>query len=173
MRRRHSPDQRRAGQAMMEYILVYVSLLLPLTMALIFTAELLWVWHSVLDFTREGARYAATHCWQPAGDNVVNFMRSNVPLMVDQEQFRAGLAEISVQYFAIDPETGSLAEFSCEGSSCSRECVPETVTVRILNYEFRAFLGYLGLPPVAIPNFQTSLPIESAGCSADDAGCVE
>ena len=29
----------------------------------IFVAEMLWVWHSVVDFTRDGARYAATHCW--------------------------------------------------------------------------------------------------------------
>ena len=44
--------------------MVFGGILRPLTFALIFTAQLLWIWHSVNDFTRQGAGYAATHCWE-------------------------------------------------------------------------------------------------------------
>jgi len=160
----------RRGQATLEYVLVYAGVLLPLTMAMIFTAEMLWVWHSVNDFTRQGASYAATHCWQ-GGSNVVQWMQNNVPITFDREQFRTGQVEIQVEYFSRDAETGELGEFACDGAGCSRECVPELVRVSITGYEFRPFLTTLGLPPVPIPNFQMTLPMESAGCSADEETC--
>lgn len=170
MRRR---NRGRRGAVLVEYALVYVGLMLPVTMMVVFTAELLWVWHSVVDFTREGARYATTHCWQPGGANVVSYMRSNTPVMVDRDQFRDGEAGIEVVYFSRNAETGLLEEFACDGAECSRQCVPDAVRVRVSNYSFRAFFSYLGLPPVAIPDFQTLLPIESAGCSSDSEECVE
>jgi len=162
----------RRGAAAVEYALVYAGIILPLTSMLIFTAELLWVWNSGVDFTNRGARYAATHCWQPDGGNVVSNMRENTPIMFDRQQFIDGQAEIEVRYFGRNAESGDLEDFSCDGSQCSRECVPETVRVRISNYEFRAFVSYLGLPPVPIPDFQTTLPMESAGCSPDSEECL-
>lgn len=165
------PRRPRAGQATLEYVAVYAGVLLPLTLALTFTAELLWVWHSVNDFTREGARYAATHCWQ-GGSNVVAWMRDNVPLTFEREQFRTGEVEITVEYFARDEVSGDIAAFECDGAECSRECVPDLVRISIANYEFRPFLSYLRLPPVRIPNFQTTSPMESAGCSADAQECL-
>jgi len=161
----------RRGQATLEYIAAYAGILLPLTLALTFTSELLWVWHSVNDFTREGARYAATRCWQ-GGGNVTAWMRNNVPLTFDRDQFQSGQVEIQVEYFARDPDSGAIAAFECDGAECSRECVPDLVRVSIANYEFRAFLSYLRLPPVPIPNFQTTMPMESAGCSADEQECT-
>jgi hypothetical protein len=154
-----------------EYAIAYLTILLPLTFAVIYTAELLWIWNSAADFTRESARYAATHCWQPGGENVLNYMRNNAPAMVDQQQITNGTAELSVTYYAKDPDTGELIEFACD-SSCSPQCVPETVTVAIRNYEFRYFLSYLGLPPVAMPDFQTTMPIESAGCDPEQGTCL-
>ena len=162
----------RRGQATIEYALIYAGVFLPLTFMIIFTAELLWVWHSVVDFTRQGAQYAATHCYQPGGSNVISYMQQNVPMMFDQDQFRDGTAEIEVSYYSRNAESGQLESFACDGSSCSRECVPDVVRVRINNYQFRAFFSYLGLPPVDLPNFSTSLPIESAGCNADEEGCL-
>src|SRR5882757_6926964 len=50
------PDQR--GAITIEYVIAFATMLLPMTMMIIFTAQLLWVWHSVTDFTRTGARYA-------------------------------------------------------------------------------------------------------------------
>src|SRR5579862_5905420 len=91
------------GQAAVEFILAYAAVLLPLTFALIFTSQLLWVWHSVNDFTRQGAGYAATHCWEASAGNVLDFMRTNVPLTIGQDQFRSGPAVISVTYSAKDP----------------------------------------------------------------------
>ncbi len=161
---------RQRGQATLEYVIVYAGVLLPLTMAMVFTAELLWVWHSVNDFTREGARYAATHCWQ-GGGNVTQWMRNNVPITFDREQFSSGQVEIDVAYLGRNAETGELEDFTCDGAECSRECVPEIVRVSITGYEFRPFVTSLGLPPIAIPNFQTTLPMESAGCSADETAC--
>ena len=58
-----SPPHKCAGRHL-EFALLYAGVMLPLTFMVIFVAEMLWVWHSVIDFTRDGARYAATHCWQ-------------------------------------------------------------------------------------------------------------
>lgn len=160
--------RRRRGQSTVEFALIYGGVLMPLTFMIVFAAELLWVWHSVVEFTRDGAQYAATHCWQAGAENVLSYMRTHVPRMVDQEQFQGGQAEIVVEYFARDPETGALTEFSCEGGDCSTACVPDLVTVRVRNYEFRRFMGFLGLPPVALPDFRMTLPMESAGCAAGD-----
>lgn len=162
---------RQRGQATVEYAIVLAGLLIPVTFAIIYTAELLWVWHSVVNFTRDGARYASTHCWQASGDNVVNYMKQNVPLMFDRDQFTGGAADIQVTYFSKDPDSGALTPFACD-AECSTECVPDTVTVAIANYEFRNFVAYLGLPAVRIPNFQTSLPIESAGCDPEQGTCL-
>ncbi len=162
----------RHGQATVEYALIYAGVILPITFALIFTAQLLWVWHSVGAFTRDGARFASTHCWQSGASNVLTHMRSNVPMMTDREQFQTGQAEIDVRYWRRDPESGELTEFTCEGGECSAECIPDTVQVRIVNYEFRHFMAFLGLPPIPMPDFQTTLPMESAGCNQDEEGVV-
>jgi Flp pilus assembly protein TadG len=165
MRRRFGS---RSGQAMVEYALLYAGVILPLTFMTIFVAEMLWVWHSVLDFTRDGARYAATHCWQSDGANVTNYMQSHVPRMIDMDQFQSGAAGLTVQYFTIDPDTGSMSDYSCQNSECSVDCVPDAVSVSISNYQFTRFSSYMRLPAVTIPTFRTSLPMESAGC--DEAG---
>ncbi|MBM3810513.1 MAG: pilus assembly protein [Acidimicrobiia bacterium] len=165
-------EEQRSGAATVEYAMVFAGVILPITSMLIFTGQLLWVWNSAVDYTREGARYAATHCYQGGGANVVSYMRENTPIMFDRQRFRDGQAEIEVTYFGRNAESGELEEFSCDGAECSRECVPDSVRVRIVNYQFTAFLSYLGLPPVTMPDFQTTLPIESAGCSADSEECL-
>jgi hypothetical protein len=159
------------GQATIEYLILTAGVITPLTFGLIALCQMLWIWHSVADYTRLGARYAATHCWQPAGDNVVNWMRQNPPAVLDQDQFQNGGVEIAVQYLKRNAETGVLEDFSCD-AECSTACIPDTVTVSVRNYEFRRFVGYLGLPPVAIPDFYTSVPIESAGCDPEQGTCL-
>src|SRR5712692_3409091 len=130
----------RRGQTAVEFTLVYGLVLLPLTFMFVFSCEMLWVWHSVAEWTRQGAKYAATHCFQSDGDNVRQWMRSHVPLMVDRNRFREGEVDINVDYFNADPSTGELTAFSCDGTECSTECVPETVRVTVANYEFRRML---------------------------------
>ena len=164
------PTSRR-GQATVEYAIVAAGVLIPMTFGIIYAAQLLWIWHSVTDFTREGARYATTHCWQSDGGNVLNYMKTHVPPMVDQQQFQSGPVEIDVSYFSRDPGSGALTPFSCD-ADCGTSCIPDTVTVQVRNYEFRGFVGYLGLPPVPIPDFQMSMPIESAGCDPDSGVCL-
>ena len=171
-RRRRDRLAPRRGQAAVEYALVWSAIVLPLTAILIFTAQMLWVWHSTVEFTRQGARYAVTHCYQGNGDNVRTFMRANVPMMVDQDQFRDGGAEIEVTYFQRNAETGAVEDFTCAGSECSRECVPDIVSVRLNNYQFTRLFNYFGLQPVALPNFSTTLPMESAGCSPGSESCL-
>jgi hypothetical protein len=169
---------RESGQATIEYVLSAGSIVLPLTFAMIFTAQLLWVWHSLVRFTQIGAHYAATHCWR-GGENVRTFMRSNVPAMIDQAQFTGGEADIVVQYFTRNPETGALEEYtSCASGECSPDCVPDFVTVKVQNYEFRHFMTYLGLPPLRVADadttfFRAAVPMESAGCHSDGASGAE
>lgn len=162
----------RRGQATLEFAITYTTLILPLTSAIVFTAQLLWIWHSVVDFTRDGARYAATHCWEGNGENVASYMRTHVPMMIDMDQFQQGGADIQVQYFQRNTDSGQLESFSCTGGECSTDCIPDAVSVRVSNYEFRRFLTYLGLPGIPLPDFQTSLPMESAGCDPDTAQCL-
>jgi Flp pilus assembly pilin Flp len=160
-----------SGQTAVEYGILYAGVIVPLTFAIIFVAEMLWVWHSVVDFTRDGALYAATHCWSAGGQNVATYMRTHVPRMIDMDQFQQGPAEVVVQYFSRDPDTGSLVDFTCDGD-CSVDCLPDAVTVSVQSYEFRRFVNFLGLPPVVIPDFRSSLPMESAGCDPEQGTCL-
>ncbi|MFN0169418.1 MAG: TadE family protein [Bryobacteraceae bacterium] len=161
----------RRGQATVEFAVLYAGVILPLTFMLIFVAEMLWVWHSVADFTRLGARYASTHCWQNGSENVLQWMRTHVPRMIDMEQFQNSTAELEVRYFSRDATSGSLVDFTCEGGDCTSDCVPDVVSVRVASYEFRHFTSFFGLPPVRIPDFRMSLPMESAGCDPEAATC--
>ena len=83
-----------SGQAATEYVVASAGVLIPVTFMIVFTAQLLWTWHSAVEWTREGARYAATHCFSNGGDNVRSWMRSHVPPHMDQQEFQAGTAEI-------------------------------------------------------------------------------
>ena len=162
---------KRAGQVTVEYTILMGGVIIPATFGIIYMAQLLWIWHSVVEFTRDGARYAATHCWQADSGNVMNYMKTHVPPMVDMDQFQNGPAQIEVDYFSRDPDTGVLGAFSCD-SECSTACIPDTVTVHVLDYQFRGFVGYLGLQPVSLPDFQASSAIESAGCDPDQGVCL-
>ena len=164
-------ERRRAGSTAVEFAITYAAVLLPLTFGLIFTSQLLWVWHSVNDFTRQGAGYAATHCWQSAAGNVLDFMNANVPPLIGQNQFQFGPAKINVAYSSLDLASGQLIPFSCD-SECSLACVPDTVTVSVTDYQFNSFVSFLGLPPITIPNFQTSQPMKSAGCAPEQLVCL-
>ncbi len=159
------------GQALLEFALVYISVLVPLTFGIVFVSEMLWVWHSVVELNRDVARYAATHCYQGDTQNVITYMQTHVPRMVDQEQFKQGQATLQVQYFGRDPDSGQLTPFSCDGD-CSVDCVPDAVTVSITDYQFKHFLDYLKLQPITMPPFTTSLPMESAGCDPQQGSCL-
>jgi hypothetical protein len=161
----------RAGQATVEFALASAAILFPLTFALVFTAQLLWIWHSVNEFTRQGASYAATHCWQSSAGNVLGFMRSNVPPMINQNQFQNNQVQIAVSYFGLDAASGQLAPFQCD-TECSTSCIPDTVTVSVSGFSYSPFGAARSLPAIPIPNFQTSLPIESAGCDPEQGVCL-
>ena len=164
-------DRRSRGQTSVEFIIAWGTLVLPMTLAIIFTCSVLWTWHGVNEYTRQGADYAATHCWQSTATNVLDYMRTNVPPVINQEQFRSGPAEISVAYFGKDAATGQLIEFQCD-TECSPNCIPDAVTIRVRGVEYRGFFTSLGLPPIVMPDFATSLPMESAGCDPEQGSCL-
>ena len=102
------PSRRRPraarGQAVIEFALLYAGVILPLTFMIIFVAEMLWIWHGVVDFTRDGARFAATHCYQANGANVVAYMQGHVPAIIDQNRFQTGEVTIAVEYFSLNAD---------------------------------------------------------------------
>jgi hypothetical protein len=154
----------RSGQATFEFALLYAGVILPLTFGIVFLSQMLWVWHSVVDFTRDGARYAATHCYQSDMSNVTTYMHSHVPLMIDQNQFQsAGQAAITITYYQKDPSSGILSDFSCP-TDCSVECEPDAVSISVSNYQFSRLLTFMKLPPITVPPFTTSIAMESTGC---------
>lgn len=161
----------RSGQATLEFVIAFLGVVLPVIFAIIFTSELLWMWHSVNEFTRQGASYASTHCWTNSGSNVANFMRTNAPPVVGRDQLQNGPATIAVSYYAHDPDSGQLTAFECD-TECSTSCIPDTVTVSVTGFEFRTFITSLGLPPVQIPDFRTSMAMEGAGCDPEQGVCV-
>jgi len=160
--------RRRGGQASVEFALIYAGVILPLTFMVVFVAEMLWVWHSVTDFTRDGANYAATHCWQSDTSNVLDYMTTHVPRMIDMDQFQNGAAGITVQYFSRDPDSGVLTDFACDAGDCTTNCIPDAVTVSVTAYQFTRFAGFFRLPPVALPDLHASMPMGGAGC--DETG---
>jgi Flp pilus assembly protein TadG len=165
---RAMPRRNRSGQASLEFALIYAGVILPLTFMVIFVAEMLWVWHSVVDYTRDGARYAATHCWQSDTSNVLAYMQSHVPRMIDMDQFVNGSAGITVRYQGLDPASGTLSDFACDGGDCTTNCIPDTVTVSVTSYQFTRFVGFFRLPAVPLPDFHASVPMGGAGC--DETG---
>src|SRR5260370_1621105 len=120
-----APRRIQSGQATVEYALLTAGVIVPMTFGLIYVSQLLWIWHSVADFTRDGARYASTHCWQADGGNVLNYMKTHVPPMVDQAQFQNGPAGIDVNYFSMEPDTRVLTPLTCT-THASSERVPDT-----------------------------------------------
>ncbi len=156
----------RSGQTTLEYAMLFAGVIVPFTFGIIFVADVLWVWHSMVEFTRDGTRYATTHCWESDSSNVLAYMYANVPVNIEQAQFNQPnqTAAITINYYTVDPDSGSLTDFSCDGD-CTVGCVPDVVQVSIQNYTYTNFFtNFLLLPGIAMPSWMVSLPMESAGC---------
>ncbi len=157
------------GQATVELALGLTVAIIPVTLALIAFAEIGWTYHALVSLTRQGARYAATHCWQDSsGSNVVTWMQANSPAFPDRQQLNSGGVQIQVRYWTHDPLTHQSVPFTC-GGSCGTDCVPDSVTVSIAGYQFNHFLTALGLQPLQVPPFSTTVEIESAGGNPETA----
>jgi len=79
------------GQATLEMALVLLVGIIPITFGLIAFAEVAWTYHALASLTRQGARYAATHCWQDdGGSNVVSWMQANSPAFPDRPLLGTG-----------------------------------------------------------------------------------
>jgi hypothetical protein len=161
----------RSGQATVEFAVLYTLVIVPLTFGVIFISQMLWIWHSVVDFTRDGARYAATHCFEGGGTNVVAYMQAHVPPMIDQNQFQLGPASIDISYYQNSGAGAALQPFACD-VECSVYCEPDVVSVGVSNYQFDRLLNFLRLPPILIPPFTTTIPTESLGCDPSTGSCT-
>src|ERR1035438_159935 len=156
-----------SGSVTFETALVMAFILIPVTFGLIMTAGALWTWSGVVHLTRIGAVYAATHCYQDAsGSNVVSYMQTNLPPILDPTQITNGQALITVQYWTQDPVGHQTIPFDC-GSSCSPDCAPDAVTVTVTGYQFNVVTSIVGLQPIPMPPFSTSMQVESAGADND------
>ena len=157
------------GQATIEMALALVAGVVPLTLGLIAFAQLGWTYHALTTLTRQGARYASTHCWQDAsGSNVAAWMQANAPAFPDRPQLASGGVQIQVSYWTHDPISRQSVPFECDGG-CSAQCVPDSVTVSITGYQFDHFLTLLGLQPLQVPPFSTTVAIESGGANPETA----
>ena len=155
----------RRGQSAVEFAVLYAGVMLPLTFMTIFVAQALWLWHGMTEFTRDGARYAATHCYQGDGANVITYMQTHVPPVIDQAQFQAGgNATVQVQYLNATGQPFS-------NGDCG-DCVPDNVSVSVGNYTFGRLAVFLRLPGIVLPPFTTNLPMESAGFQDASGTCI-
>ena len=146
---------RRSGQATFEFALMYGAVIVPLLFGIVFVSQICWIWHSMVEFTRDGARYAATHCYDANG--VQQYMYAHVPPNIDSAQFQAGgSATINVSYFAYDPDIYQYSTFS----GCTA-CVPDAVAVTVTNYQFQRYTTLL--KSIALPPFTGSQAIGSSG----------
>jgi len=173
MSMRHAGSVRHnSGQAAFEFALLYSAVILPLTFMLVFVAEMVWTWHSVVDFTRAGAQFAATHCWSSdnSAANVLNWMQTHTPPMIDRDQFQNNAAGIQVQYFT-QASDGTLTPLSgCSDGGAI--CEPDMVSVSVTSYQFTRFSSFFKLVAVLMPPFTTTIPMESGGYQDATGSCV-
>ena len=164
-----------SGQATVEMALILGTVLLPLTLGIIALADVAWTYHALVALTRQGARFAATHCYQgDNGQNVTDWMKANAPPWVDRPQLQSGAIQIQVSYWShdlTDPSNPVSTPFSCDGN-CTPECVPDAVTVSISGYQYRHLLPLLGpifQDGLAVPAFSTTVEIQGAGGDPEQA----
>src|SRR3989442_1262306 len=109
----------RRGQATVETALALVAGVLPLTFGLFAFGEIAWTYHALATLTRQGAHYAATHCFQDdAGSNVVSWIQTNAPAFPDRAQLTTGDIQVQVRYWTHDTTLHQSVPFSCS-DSCS------------------------------------------------------
>ncbi len=156
-----------SGQATVEMAVVFGGVLVPAIFGMLMVGQAMWTWQSVAALTRTGANYAATHCWQDgAGSNVISYMQSHVPPMIDAQQITNGPAQIQVQYWTEDSANHQTLPFDC-AESCSNVCRPDAVTVTISGYQFQSLTRAVGLASISMPPFSTTMHIESSGVNPD------
>ena len=156
-----------SGQAALETAILLAVVLVPLTFGLIVVSELAWTYHSLVTLTRQGARYAATHCYMDSvGSNVTTWMLANSPPFIDRQKMEG---KIQVSYWVHhltdpnDPTTLVMDVFACEGELGTPACQPDSVTVSISGYRFTHLVTVIGMQPIQVPSFATTAEIESMG----------
>ena len=152
------------GQATVETALIMMTVMLPLIFGVVALADVAWTYHALVTLTRQGARYAATHCFEDdSGSNVVSWMQANSPPFLDRPQLVGGTVQILVNYWSHDVVNQVSNPYSGCVSTCTPACVPDSVTVSISGYQLRHLLPLLGLQPLQVPGFATTVEIQSAG----------
>lgn len=158
--------EKQSGQAAFETAILFAVVLVPLTFGLMVVSELAWTYHSLASLTRQGARYAATHCYMDStGSNVTAWMLVNSPPFIDRQQLN-GTAQIQVNYWThdlTDPTNPNMVPFECPGDACTAACQPDSVTISISGYQFSHLVTLIGMQPIAVPGFATTVEMQSMG----------
>lgn len=161
-----------SGAATLEMAVMLAGVIVPAAFGMLMVSQAVWTWAGVVQLTRLGASYAATHCWQDSsGSNVVNYMQAHVPPMIDAQQIISGPAQIQVQYLMQDSANHQSVPFEC-GNSCSPDCAPDAVTVTVTGYQFASLTRLLGMNPIAMPSFSATMHVESGGGNPDTGESV-
>jgi hypothetical protein len=86
------------------------------------------------------------------------------------KQFQNATAQIQVSYFSLDAGANPTP---FDASTCTGSiCLPDSVSVSVQNYQFQLFSGFFKLPPVTMPTFTTTVPMESGGYQDSSGTCV-
>src|ERR1051326_5874590 len=94
-------------------------------------------------------------------------MKATSPIFPDRSQLLSGAITIQVNYWTHNLDADESDSFECDGTVACGACVPDSVTVSITGYQFNHFFQTLGLAPLQMPSFSTTVEVESAGGNGD------
>ena len=145
------------GLATVEFALVGPVLFMVL-FGVIEISRAFFVWNTMAEATRRGARVAAV-C--PANDNAIRQITVfSDPNSGDNSPVVSNLSvsNVDVKYYANDgTDTGG--------------ALPDTkfVQVQITGYQHTMLIPFVPIPPIPVPPFSTTLPVESMGWIPEEA----
>ena len=140
------------GQALLEFAAVTLVFFI-LVFGIIEFGRALWTWNTIVQATREGARYAVvaiptsgdTEIMKVVAYNDPNATASSIPVV-------PGLTEANVR----------VRYLNNDGTAAANKIVADLIEVSVINYRFTFLDSILG-PQIALPPFTTSLPLEGLG----------
>ena len=98
-------------------------------------------------------------------------MTTHVPRMIDMDKFQNGDAGMHGAVFLAGPRhrRSSRRSPATAAPNAAPTACPTRSRVSVTSYQFTSGLStFFSLPPVTMPPFTTSMPMQSAGC--DEAG---
>src|SRR5262249_40611775 len=103
-----------------------------------------------------------------SGSNVITWMQANAPAFPDRAQLASGGVQIQVSYWTHDPVTRQSVPFTCGGGGAPPRA-PPPCTGRRPRTPRSHFFPTLGLQPLQVPAFSTTVEFQSAGANPETA----